>query len=416
MQLQNPIDIALVGTGFRSRTVYRLIFGALRRRGVRLVAVCDPVREHANAFAESMGVPAFYSLRELVAARPMEAAIVVAPLEIHHAVSCYLSEHGIHNLVETPMSNLLAQGREMVETARRHGVIMRVGEQFFRLPFDRVAQQVVRSGFLGLVGRVISTFDHPGYHGNSRWIVLYGAYPTSAQGIAHTMPVAQHHTMAHRTHTDEPFHAHFYTFPNNRFVVDMTSNAKGVLGRFPRPGYTQIEGARGTLVWRSASRWNAAYHQGEGEIRYCSDRALAANGIADTVYPLVRVQENEFTRALTVNLPTGLISYLNPFYAAADNEDDVVDYYHAAVAEHVLDFAAAVRGEAKSEFSDEDALMSMMMGVAIDESVLQDGARIPLPLSDDLESERRSRQALKERFGIDPLDIEGMLDRDVPRA
>jgi predicted dehydrogenase len=310
----------------------------------------------------------------------------------------------------------LQQAREMVDTARRHDVVMRVGEQFFRLPFDRVAQQVVRSGFLGPVRRVLSSFDHPGYHGNSRWIVLYGAHPTSVQGIAHTMPVAPHHTMPHRYHTSEDFHAHFYTFPGNRFVVDMTSNAKGVLGRYPRPGYTQIEGERGTLVWRSASRWNAAYHQGEGEIRYCSDQALERNGIADTVYPLVRVQENEFTRALTVNLPTGLISYVNPFYAAADNAEDVVDYYHAAVAEHVLEFAATVRDEGRSEFSDEDALMSMMMGVAIKESVSCDGARVALPLSGDPESEQAERRAMQDRLGVDPLDIVAMLDRDLPRA
>ena len=38
------MDIVLIGTGFRSRTVYRLLFPALRARGVRLVAVYDPVR------------------------------------------------------------------------------------------------------------------------------------------------------------------------------------------------------------------------------------------------------------------------------------------------------------------------------------------------------------------------------------
>jgi predicted dehydrogenase len=346
----------------------------------------------------------------------MEAAIVVAPLEVHSSISCYLSENGIHNLIETPMASLLCQARAMVETARRHNVVMRIGEQFFRLPFDRVAQQVVRSGFLGAVRRVISTFDHPGYHGNSRWIVLYGAYPTSAQGIGHTMPVAPHRTMTHRHHVEEPFHAHFYTFPDNRFVMDTTSNAKGVLGRYPRPGYTQIEGERGTIVWRAASRWNGPYHQGEGEVRYCSDEALDANGVADTVFPLIRVQENEFTRALTVRLPQGKISYVNPFYALADNGDDCLDYYHAAVAEHVLEFAATIRGEAQAQFTDEDALMSMMMSVAIEESLARDGARIALPLTGELEVEQRARQAFRDRFGVDALDVEGMLDRSLPRA
>ena len=58
MKLKNPIDIALIGTGFRSQTVYRSLFAPLRARGVRLVAVCDPVRENADAYAKSVGVPA----------------------------------------------------------------------------------------------------------------------------------------------------------------------------------------------------------------------------------------------------------------------------------------------------------------------------------------------------------------------
>jgi predicted dehydrogenase len=417
MMLQKPLDIALIGTGFRSQTVYRLIFPALKERGVRLVAVCDPVREHADAYAESVGVRAFYSLRDLVKVRPMEAAIVVAPVPVHYAISCYLSENGIHNLVETSMASLLAQAQEMVETARRHRVIMRVGEQFFRLPFQRIAQKVAATGFLGPVRRIVSTFDHTGYHNNSCWIAFFRAHPTSVQGIAHTMPVAPHRAyFPHRHQEQEAFHAHFYTFPDNRFVADLTSNGKGLLGRHPRPGYTQVEGERGAIVWRAASRWNAPLHQAEGEVRYCSDQALQTNGIADQVFPILCHQENEFTKSLYVNLPVGRVEYVNPLYNAVASSAQVLDYYHAAVAEHVLDFARAVRGEGESEFTDEDALMSMMMLVAINESILRRGERIDLPLRGELESEEREREALRRTYGVDPLDVEGMLDVGIPRA
>ncbi|MEZ4621665.1 MAG: Gfo/Idh/MocA family oxidoreductase [Caldilineaceae bacterium] len=84
---------------------------------MRIVAVCDPVKENADAMAERLDIDAFYSIRELVNARPMEAAIIVAPIDIHHAVSCYLMSHGIHCHVETSMTNLLEQAQEMVATA-----------------------------------------------------------------------------------------------------------------------------------------------------------------------------------------------------------------------------------------------------------------------------------------------------------
>ena len=417
MGLSKPLDIALIGTGHRSQVVYRPIFAALRREGVRLVAVCDPVREHADAYAESLGVPAFYSIRELVRALPMEAAVVTAPVEVHHAISCYLSENGIHSVTETSMADTLAQAQDMVRVAKKARVVMRVGEQFFRLPFERLAQRVAKTGFLGPIRRIISTFDHTGYHNNSSWVVFYGAHPLTAQAVEHTMPVAPHHSMAHRFHTQETFHAHFYTFPGDRLVADMTSNGKGLLGRYPRPGYTQIEGERGAIVWRAASRWNCPLHQGEGEVRYCSDYALETNGVADTVFPIVQMSESDLIKSMSIHLPVGHIEYINPFYAPTEHANGALNFYHAAVAEQVLDFARAVRGEETTpEFSAEDALMAMMMEVACRESILRKGEQIALPLTGDLESERRVHEALKAKNGVDPRDVEGMLARAIPRA
>lgn len=416
MKLNQPIDIALIGTGFRSQTVYRLLFAALRARGVRLVAVCDPVRQSADAYAESLGVRAFYSIRDLVQAQPMEAAIICTPVELFHPISCFLSQHGIHNLVEAGFAYSLSQARNMIRTAKENNVVLAVGEQFFRLGYERMAASIAATGFLGPVNRILSVFTHTGTHNNGCWIKFFGAHPTSAQAVGHTMSVAAHHSLAHRTHTDETFHANFFTFPDNRLVADMTSNAKGVLGRVQRPGYTQYEGTRGTVLLTPAGRWNGPYHQVEGEVRYCSDIALETNGIADTVYPIVFQQENEFMKALHVDLPSGRITYTNPFYRPVEEAADVLDYYHAATAELVLEFAQAIRGETSLEYTPEDAYAAIMMNAAASESILRDGAKVSLPLEGELESEQRTHAALKTRTGIDPLDVEGMLDYTAPRA
>lgn len=416
MQLQHPIDIALIGTGFRSRTVYRLLFPALRARGVRLVAVCDPVRESADSFAASLHVPAFYSIRELVRARPMEAALVCTPVELFHSISCYLSVHGIHHLVEASFCASLAQARAMIATAAQNNVTLAVGEQFFRLAYERMAKRIAATGIVGPVHRILSTFSHTGTHNNACWVKFFDAYPDAAQAVAHTMPTEPHRSLAHRLHTDERFHANFFTFPNNCFVADMTSNPKAVLGRHARPGYIQYEGTRGSIVVRTAGMWNGPYHQAEGEVRYCSERALEGNGIADVVYPIIFSQENEFLRKLHVDLPTGRVDYVNPFYRPAEEAADAIDYYHAATAELILEFAQAIRGEATYEYSVDDAYMVQMMNAAARESLLQKGATVALPLDPAIESEARLHAALKAKTGIDPLDVEGMLDYTAPRA
>ncbi len=416
MKLQQPIDIALIGTGFRSRTVYRLLFPALRARGVRLAAVCDPVQESADSFAASFNVPAFYSIRDLVAARPMEAAIVCTPPELFHSISCYLSQQGIHHLVEAGFCASLTQARSMIATAAANKVTLAIGEQFFRLAYERIAKRIADTGVVGPVNRILSTFSHTGTHNNACWVKFFDAYPNSVQTVAHTMPTEPHRSLAHRLHTEESFHANFFTFPGGQFVADMTSNAKAVLGRHARPGYIQYEGTRGSITVRTAGMWNGPYHQSEGEVRYCSDRALETNGIADVIYPIIFSQENEFLRKLHVDLPTGRVEYINPFYRPVEEAADAIDYYHAATAELILEFAQAIRGEATYEYSVEDAYMVQMMNAAARESLLQNGAKVTLPLDTEIESEAQLHAALKAKTGIDPLDVEGMLDYAAPRA
>jgi predicted dehydrogenase len=409
MSLSTPVDIALIGTGNRARRIYRPLFPFLQP-WMRLVAVCDPVRENADAYAESMGVPAFYSLQDLVRARPMEAALVVAPIETHHPVSCYLSEHGIHNLIETSMSKMLLLAQEMVRTAREHGVVMRVAENFFRFRFDRIAKKVVDTGLLSEIKRLTCFQDHTGYHNNSRWIVFFGAYPESVQALAHRMPTAPHYEAPHRYHEDELFRARFFTFPGDRLVVDMTANMKSMLGRYPRPGYTEIDGERGAIVQETDKNW-----QGVSEVRYCSDEALQSGAKADHICPIVHIDENGCWAMSRVDLPIGRVAYVNPYRHDLGKSLHRRDYYGPAVMGHVVDFCRAVREEAPSEYTDEDALMAMMMEVAARESVLRDGERIHLPLSGELEVERQTRAAMTAQHGIDPLDIEGMLSISYPR-
>ena len=410
MSSVEPLAVGLIGTGNRATKIYKPLFESLKP-WVRLAAVCDPVKEHADAYADDMDVPAFYSLQELAASDTIEAALVVAPIDLHHAVSCYLSEHGIHQLVETSMSSTLLQAQEMVSTAHKHNVILRIAENFFRFPFDRIAKAIADTGFIGPIKRVSCFHDHTGYHNNSRWIKFYDAYPQVAQAIYHEMPTEGHYEAPHRYHTSEMYRAHFFFFPDDRLIIDHAGNIKGLLGRYPRPGYTEMNGSRGTIA-----RWAKAKWQGEAEVRYCSDEALLRDGIADEIFPIEHRIEDGCWTAEYVDLPIGRVEYVNPFRPGdASAIHGTRDYYAAAVMSHIVDFALAVRGEAESEYTAEDAVMAMMMEVAVRESAMRNGERMALPLSGELKSETDALAALREKHGVDPLDVEAMLGVAAPR-
>lgn len=51
-----------------------------------------------------------------------------------------------------------------------------------------------------------------------------------------------------------------------------------------------------------------------------------------------------------------------------------------------------------------------MMELGAKESALQDGRKIALPLVGALESEERIRQSIRKKLGVDPMDVEAMLN------
>jgi hypothetical protein len=69
----------------------------------------------------------------------------------------------------------------------------------------------------------------------------------------------------------------------------------------------------------------------------------------------------------------------------------------------------------QGEYTADDALMAMTMEAAARESALRDGARIALPLTSDLESEAQVFAAQRQKYGVDPLDVEAMLAISYPR-
>ena len=64
---------------------------------------------------------------------------------------------------------------------------MRIAENFFRFPFDRISKEIKKTKFIGDVKRIVCYHDHTGYHNNSRWIKFYDDHPVSVQCIEHVM-------------------------------------------------------------------------------------------------------------------------------------------------------------------------------------------------------------------------------------
>ncbi|MHC1695848.1 MAG: Gfo/Idh/MocA family protein [Eubacteriales bacterium] len=403
-KIDKPVRIAIIGAGNRSSTIYQPLFNDLKP-WIDICAVCDPVIEHADKMAQAVGAKAYYDIHKLVEDRPMEAAIVITPVDSHHSISIYLSENGIHNMVETTWCNTQRQAREMIKKAEEKSVITAVSENFFRFAIDRFSNRVRESGYIGKIGRIFSYNDHTGYHNNSRWIHFAGAHPLWVQSIEHTMSTIEFTAPPARHYDSETFKARYYMFPDNLMVIDNASNIKGFLGRHTRPGYTEWQGESGTLVHRGYDKW-----QWETFLRK-PYKDVSNPNVTPVLYD---IQNERFFKA-SAETPEGTIEYINPYVPQNICEHINKPFYGCAIMDEMIEFAFVIRGIKKLEFTAKDAMMSLTMDLAASQSAACNGERVNITDKMDFEVERSIEAGLRKQYGVDPYDIEGMLALSYPR-
>ena len=142
---------AVLGLGMIGRHHARLLqsmdrvefAGAVDPGGDRFSAVHDPAR-------------LFASIDELLAAGPVDFAVVAVPTEEHVTATRRLAGAGVHVLVEKPLAATAAEARELVEICARAGVRAAVGHVERFNPALLELRRRVQGGQLGQVFLIAS--------------------------------------------------------------------------------------------------------------------------------------------------------------------------------------------------------------------------------------------------------------------
>ncbi|MCK4604669.1 MAG: Gfo/Idh/MocA family oxidoreductase [Deltaproteobacteria bacterium] len=113
---------AVIGVGYLGR------FHAQKyaqMEGVDLVGVVDVSPERAQDVAKEVGTDAYTDIHEIVG--KIDAASVVVPTIHHHEVAKILFSHGIHCMLEKPISTTVEEADELISLAREQDLILQVG-------------------------------------------------------------------------------------------------------------------------------------------------------------------------------------------------------------------------------------------------------------------------------------------------
>lgn len=122
--------------------------------------VCDPDDNQtagaATLVAEKRGArpEAVRDFRRVLDRKDLDAVIVATPDHWHALPTVMACQAGKDVYVEKPLALTIAEGRAMIEAARRHQRVCQMGAQRLSSPTYREATDFVRSGKLGKVGLV----------------------------------------------------------------------------------------------------------------------------------------------------------------------------------------------------------------------------------------------------------------------
>ena len=162
------IRLGIIGCGNMGRAhMYSLAY----RDDCELVAICDVFKPRYEEVAPNIETitgkkPATYQdYRYVLDRNDVDAIFVVTPDHWHPLITIHGCEAGKDVYVEKPASPTVAEGRAMVDAARRYGRVVQVGTQQRSMPVFQKAIQIIHDGRLGPI-TAATAWIGPNHHTN----------------------------------------------------------------------------------------------------------------------------------------------------------------------------------------------------------------------------------------------------------
>jgi predicted dehydrogenase len=140
---------AVVGLGFIGPAHVE----AIQRCGLaRVEAVVSRSLEKGKAFAERWGIPRVYtSLDDLLRDGGIDAVHNCTPNALHYGINKKVLEAGIHLFSEKPLTMTAKEAKDLVELARKKGVVAAVMYNYRMFPLVIEAKRMIEGGKLGRI-------------------------------------------------------------------------------------------------------------------------------------------------------------------------------------------------------------------------------------------------------------------------
>lgn len=154
--MDSDLKIGLIGSGAIMRLAHA---PTIRASGcAELTAVFDTDIHRANALVSEFGGFAFDNLDEMLDKAGLDAVIVATPNLYHQASVIKAAEYGLHVLCEKPLAIDIGSAAHMVRACREAGVVLQTGFNQRFWTQNRLAKELIHSGFIGEVHQMRSLY------------------------------------------------------------------------------------------------------------------------------------------------------------------------------------------------------------------------------------------------------------------
>ncbi len=148
------LRVGVIGCGYWGPNLVR-VFNTQERSCVPVVCDVDPERVEriCRRYPTIHGVT---EPRSLIARTDIDLVVVATPVESHFPLAREAIEHGKHVLVEKPFTKRSEQAEELIDRARRRGVILAVDHTFLFTPAVEKMKSLIDEGSVGSINYIDS--------------------------------------------------------------------------------------------------------------------------------------------------------------------------------------------------------------------------------------------------------------------
>ena len=172
--MSEKLRIAIVGVGSRGTSCFGVHLA--ERNDVEIAALCDPNPVRAKAAGKILNVtaPVYTSMAEMAKSEKLDGVIITSPDCCHRDCAVEALNLGWNVLIDKPLATNVADGREIIETAKKTGKIVMIG---FNLRHNAVLKRLKEIIDAGTLGKVFLAENREFYDGGrtymARWNRLF---------------------------------------------------------------------------------------------------------------------------------------------------------------------------------------------------------------------------------------------------